>query len=128
MKKIIKLTESDLRRIVNRVLNEQPTNNSGPINYTEKIEEVFQDCNQGDNVIIFENFLQECESCIELYTKVLDQNKTIGASTEDTLDKNVELSNLCSEELMVLFGEEDEDVSVSSEFFMCMNRKFSQTI
>ena len=128
MKKIIKLTESDLRRIVNRVLNEQPINNSGPINYTEKIEEVFQDCNQGDNVIIFENFLQECESCIELYTKVLDQNKTIGASTEDTLDKNVELSDLCADELMLLFGEDDEDVSDSGEFFMCMNRKFMDRI
>jgi hypothetical protein len=128
MKRIIRLTESDLRRIVNRVLNEQPINTSGPINYTEQIEEIFQDCNQGDNVIIFENFIQECESCVELYTKILDLNKTLGISTEDTLDKNVELSDLCSEELMLLFGEDYEDVSVSGEFFMCMNKKFSERI
>jgi len=128
MKRIIRLTESDLRRIVNRVLNEQPINTSGPINYTEQIEEIFQDCNQGDNVIIFENFIQECESCVELYTKILDLNKTLGISTEDTLYKNLELSDLCSEELMMLFGEDYEDVSVSSEFFMCMNKKFSERI
>ena len=124
MKRIIKLSESDLRRIVNRVLNEQPLNNDGPKNYTEQIEEVFQDCNQGNNVIIFENFLQQCESCVELYVKILDQNKTTGASTEDTLNKNVELSDLCTDELMLLFGEENEDVSDSGEFFMCMNKKF----
>ena len=124
MKRIIRLTESDLRRIVNRVLNEQPLNNSGPKNYTDQIEEIFQECNQGNNIVVFENFLQECESCVELYTKMLDNNQNIGATAKDTLDKNVDLSDLCSDELMFLFGEDDDDVYDSSEFFMCMNKKF----
>ena len=43
---------------------------------------------------------------------------------DHNLDKNVELSDLCSDELMLLFGEDDDDVYDSSEFFMCMNKKF----
>jgi thiol-disulfide isomerase/thioredoxin len=36
MKRIVRLTESDLTRIIKRVIMEQPFNNTGPINYTEQ--------------------------------------------------------------------------------------------
>ena len=45
MKRIIKLTESDLTRIVRRVLSEQPTS---PVGFTHKLISVTR---KGDNVI-----------------------------------------------------------------------------
>jgi hypothetical protein len=128
MKRIVRLTESDLTRIIKRVIMEQPFNNTGPINYTEQIEEVFQECNQGDTIVVFENFLKECKSCVGLYTKMFDRSNDIGASAEDTLNKNLDLSDSCLDELTNLFGEDYDDITHAGEFFICMNKKFSKIL
>ena len=125
MKKVVRLTERDLVRLVKRVISEQPLNTSGPRNYTEQIEEIFQGCDDGSDEIgyRFVDFSQDCPSCIELYSKVIEESQNMGVSAKETLLDNFDLSDSCSDELMEFFNEESDDLTVSSDFFICMNKK-----
>ena len=80
----------------------------------ETFERVYNECtNTGDYL----DFADDCPSCLDFYFEVL--------KGRSTFENNVDMQDSCTKEIARFFNETDDDLTLTMELFVCMNKKIN---